>query len=77
MRRTRGKICFRYVSSEDRRLLQHQKILVQTTRFAVLWGCTWTRISRYPIIVIAWHFSQQTLLEPLAVDGKRERFLFQ
>ena len=30
-------ICCRYVSSEDRRLL-HQKTLVQTTRFAVLWA---------------------------------------
>ena len=65
---TWGKICFRYVSSENRKL--HQKILVQTTRlFAVLWGCTWTRISRQPIIAITWHFSQQTLLEPFAVTG--------
>ena len=59
-----------YVSSEDRRLL-HQKTLVQTTRFAVLWGCTWTRISRRSIIAITWHFSQQTLLEPLTVTGAR------
>ena len=29
--------------------------------------CTWTRISRQPIIAITWHFSQQTLLEPLTV----------
>ena len=34
-------------------------------------GCTWTRISRQPIIAITWHFSQQTLLEPLAVTGAR------
>ena len=32
-------------------------------------GCTWTRISRQPIIAITWHFSQQTLLEPLTVSG--------
>ena len=34
-------------------------------------GCTWTRISRRPIIAITWHFSQQTLLEPLTVTGAR------
>ena len=34
-------------------------------------GCTWTRISRQPITAIAWHFSQQTLLEPLTVSGAR------
>ena len=34
-------------------------------------GCTWTRISRQPIIAITWHFSQQTLLEPLTVSGAR------
>ena len=32
-------------------------------------GCIWTRISRQPIIAITWHFSQQTLLEPLTVTG--------
>ena len=32
-------------------------------------GCTWTRISRQPIIAITWHFSQQTLLEPLTMSG--------
>ena len=53
--------------SEDRRL--RQKILVQTTRFVVLWGCTWTRISRQPIIATTWYFFQQTLLEPLTVTG--------
>ena len=41
----------------------HQKTLVQAIRFAVLWGCTWTRIKGQPIIAITWHFSQQTLLE--------------
>ena len=39
-------------------------------------GCTWTRISRQPTIAITWHFSQQTLLKPLTVDGRSERFLF-
>ena len=34
-------------------------------------GCTWTRISRQPIIAITWPFSQQTLLEPLTVSGAR------
>ena len=34
-------------------------------------GCTWTRISRQPIIAITWHFYQQTLLEPLTVSGAR------
>ena len=34
-------------------------------------GCTWTRISRQPIIAITWPFSQQTLLEPLAVSEAR------
>ena len=34
-------------------------------------GCTWTRISRQPIIAITWHFSQQTVLEPLTVTGAR------
>ena len=34
-------------------------------------GCTWTRISRQPIIAITWHFSQQTLLETLTVSGAR------
>ena len=34
-------------------------------------GCTWTRISRQPIIAVTWHFSQQTLLEPLTVTGAR------
>ena len=34
-------------------------------------GCTWTRISRQPIIAITWHFSQQTLLEPLTASGAR------
>ena len=34
-------------------------------------GCTWTRISKQPIIAITWHFSQQTLLEPLTVSGAR------
>ena len=34
-------------------------------------GCTWTRIRRQPIIAITWHFSQQTLLEPLIVSGAR------
>ena len=33
--------------------------------------CTWTRISRQPIIAITWHVSQQTLLEPLTVSGAR------
>ena len=33
--------------------------------------CTWTRMSRRPIIAITWHFSQQTLLEPLTVTGAR------
>ena len=37
--------------------------------FAVLWGCTWTRIRRQPIIAITWHFSQQALLEPFTVTG--------
>ena len=32
-------------------------------------GCTWTRISRQSIIAISWHFSQQTLLDPLIVTG--------
>ena len=32
-------------------------------------GWTWTIISRQPIIEITWHFSQQTLLEPLTVSG--------
>ena len=61
---------------ENRRL--HQEILVQTIRFAVLWGCTWTinRISRQSIVAITWHFSQQTLLELLTVDDRSERFLF-
>ena len=65
-----------HVSSEDRRL--HQKILVQTTRFAVLWGVhlDYYRISRQPIIAITWHFPQQTLLKPLTVDDRSERFLF-
>ena len=31
--------------------------------------CTWTRISRQPVIAITWHFTQQTLLEPLTVTG--------
>ena len=39
-------------------------------------GCTWTRISRQPIIAITWHFSQQTRLELLTVDDRSERFLF-
>ena len=34
-------------------------------------GCTWTRISSQPIIAITWHFSQQTLFEPLTVSGAR------
>ena len=34
-------------------------------------GCTWTRTSRQPIIAITWHFSQQTLLEPLTMSGAR------
>ena len=34
-------------------------------------GCTWTRISRRPIIAITWHFFQQTLLEPLTVTEAR------
>ena len=34
-------------------------------------GCTWTRISRQPIISITRHFSQQTFLEPLTVSGAR------
>ena len=34
-------------------------------------GCTWARISRQPTIAITWHFSQQTLLEPLTVSGAR------
>ena len=34
-------------------------------------GCTWTRISRQPIIAITWYFSQQTLLKPLTVSGAR------
>ena len=38
---------------------------------ASLSAADWTRISRHPIIAIAWHFSQQTLLEPLAVSGAR------
>ena len=33
--------------------------------------CTWTRISRRSMIAITWHFSQQTLLEPLTVTGAR------
>ena len=35
-----GKICCRYVSSEGQKDTRqyHQKTLVQTTRFAVLWG---------------------------------------
>ena len=33
--------------------------------------CTWTRISRRPIVVITWPFSQQILLEPLTVTGAR------
>ena len=37
----------------------------------IVGGCTWTRISRRPIIAITWHFSQQTLLEPLTVTGAR------
>ena len=32
-------------------------------------GCTWNRISRQPITAITWHFSQQTLFEPLTVTG--------
>ena len=32
-------------------------------------GCTWTRISRQPIIALTWHFSQQSLIEPLTVSG--------
>ena len=32
-------------------------------------GCTWTRKNRQPTIEITWHFSQQTLLEPLTVTG--------
>ena len=39
-------------------------------------GCTWTRISRQPIIAITWQFSQQTLLELLTVNERSERFLF-
>ena len=39
-------------------------------------GCTWTRTSRQPIIAITWHFSQPTLLGPLTVDDRGERFLF-
>ena len=39
-------------------------------------GCTWTRISRRPIMAIIWHFSQQNLLELLTVDDRNERFLF-
>ena len=40
-------------------------------------GCTWTRINRQPVIIaITWHFSRQTLLEPLTVDDRSERFLF-
>ena len=31
--------------------------------------CTWTRIRRRSIIAITWHFSHQTLLEPLTVTG--------
>ena len=31
--------------------------------------CTWTRIIRQPVIVITWHFTQHTLLEPLTVTG--------
>ena len=34
-------------------------------------GCTWTRISRQPIIAITWQVSQQTLLEPLTGTGLR------
>ena len=33
--------------------------------------CTWTGTSRQPIIAITWHFSQQTLLEPLTVIRAR------
>ena len=33
--------------------------------------CPWTRISKRPIIAITWHFSQETLLEPLTVTGAR------
>ena len=33
--------------------------------------CTWTRISRQPIIAITWLFPQQTLLEPLTVSRAR------
>ena len=39
-------------------------------------GCTWTRISRQPIIAITSQLSQQTLLELLTVDDRSERFLF-
>ena len=31
--------------------------------------CTWTRISRQPVIAITWPFTQHTLLEPLTVAG--------
>ena len=54
------------------RIIRRQKATTpEDTRFAVLWGCTWTRISRQPSIAITWHFSQQTLLEPLTVSGAR------
>ena len=35
-------------------------------------GCNWTRTSRQPIVAITWHFSQQSLLEPLTVSGARD-----
>ena len=31
--------------------------------------CPWTKISRQPIAAITWHFSKQTLLEPLTMTG--------
>ena len=31
-----------------------------TTKFAVLWGRTWTRASTHPIIATTWYFSQVT-----------------
>ena len=34
-------------------------------------GCTWTRISRQPIIAVTWQFSQQFFLEPLTASGAR------
>ena len=38
--------------------------------------CTRTRTSMQPIIAITWLFSQLTLLVPLTVDDRSERFLF-